>query len=308
MSEPPYRQIANELRDRITAGQLKPGDRLPSARQITQEWGVAIATATRVLATLRQAGLAEPRTGVGTVVAAPQARTPKRRQQRDAEPELTRDRIVRTAIAVADAEGMAALSMRRVATELDVATMSLYRYVSGKDELVLLMSDAVFGEFQPPDPAPAHWRAAMQAHARAQWAIYRRHPWITRTISFTRPLLAPNGMALTEWAMGVLHRLGFDLSTTLHIVIAIAGFLHGTAVNLEVELEAQQDTGVSSDEWMQAQDAAFQAIVASGRFPLLTAVSAQPDFDVELDRLFELGLTLLLDGLAIQIEKLNRCE
>jgi Tetracyclin repressor, C-terminal all-alpha domain. len=168
---------------------------------------------------------------------------------------------------------------------------------------VLLMADAAFGEFQPPDPAPAHWRVAMDAHARALWTLYRRHPWITRTISFTRPMLAPNGMAHTEWAMGVLRRLGFDLSTSLHIVIAITGFLHGTAVNLEAELEAQQDTGVSSDEWMQAQEATFNAIVASGRFPLLTAVSAQPEFDVELDRLFELGLTLLLDGLAIQVEK-----
>jgi len=299
MSEPPYRQIAQEIQARITAGQLRPGDRLPSARQITREWGVAIATATKVLATLRQAGLAQPRTGVGTVVAAPPARTPRRKP----DPELTRDRIVHTAIAVADAEGMAALSMRRVATELDVATMSLYRYVSGKDELLLLMADAVFGEAALPDPAPIDWRAALAAHARAQWTLYRRHPWITRTVSFTRPLLAPNGMALTEWAMGVLARLGFDLATNLHIVIAITGFVHGTAVNLESELEAQQDTGVSSDEWMQAQEAAFHAIVASGRFPLLTAISAQPDFDVELDRLFELGLTLLLDGLAVQLDR-----
>src|SRR5256885_3593153 len=113
MSEPPYRQIAQEIQARINAGELRPGDRLPSARQITREWGVAIATATRVLATLRQAGLAEPRTGVGTVVAAPPARTPRRKPDL----ELTRDRIVHTAIAVADAEGMAALSMRRVATE-----------------------------------------------------------------------------------------------------------------------------------------------------------------------------------------------
>src|SRR5215510_13311106 len=101
MAARPSARIAREIRRRITSGELRPGDRIPSARQITREWGVAIATATKVLATLRQEGLVEARPGVGTVVLGPRpgggraASTP-----RDERQEPTRERIVRSAIAI----------------------------------------------------------------------------------------------------------------------------------------------------------------------------------------------------------------
>src|SRR5262245_45616375 len=168
-----YLSIVDEIRRRIVSGHLRPGDRIPSARAITREWGVAIATATRALAALRSQGLVRSVVGVGTVVVAtaqpPQETSdaPKRTVGRD----LTRDRIVRTAIAVADAEGLPALTMRRLATELDVAVMSLYRHVSGKEELVVLMADDIFGEATLPDPPPSGWRAQVEAVARLQWAV-----------------------------------------------------------------------------------------------------------------------------------------
>jgi AcrR family transcriptional regulator len=293
--DPPYVRIAAELRRRIAAGELSAGDRLPSARQITQEWGVAIATATKVLATLRRAGLARPVPGVGTVVAAPsQVDGPRRRE---ADPGPTREAIIRAAIRIADEEGLAALSMRRVAAEFGLATMSLYRHVSGKDELLLLMADTVYGEEPFPGAAP-DWRSAMETHARRQWAACRRHPWIARLVSFTRPMLAPNGMAYTEWGLRAMREAGLDLNIALYVVIAVTSFVHGTAVNLESELDAQHDTGVTSDEWMQAQEPALLEIIGSGRFPMLAEISAEPDFDLDLDVLFELGLTLILDGLA----------
>src|SRR6266536_47134 len=294
--DPPYVRIAEELRRRIVTGELSAGDRLPSARQITQQWGVAIATATKVLATLRRAGLVRPVPGIGTVVAARPvpAGTPR---SRAVEAGPTRGDVVQTAIRVADAEGLAAVSMRRVAAELDVATMSLYRHVSGKDELLLLMAETVYGEEKPVESG-LDWRGAMEAHGRGLWAICRNHPWIARVTSFTRPMLAPNGMAHTEGAMRVLSDVGLDPATALFVVVAMSGFVVGTAVNLESELEAQHETGVSSDEWMQAQEPAFHEIIASGRFPMLAEVAALPDFDVDLDSLFELGLKLMLDGLA----------
>src|SRR4051794_24088360 len=110
-ADPPYMKIAAEIRRRITAGELRPGDRVPSTRQIAQEWSVAIATATRALASLSQQGVvrAEPR--VGTVVAtpapppAPPQPTTRRRAVREPDQEPTRERIVRAAIEIADAEG-----------------------------------------------------------------------------------------------------------------------------------------------------------------------------------------------------------
>src|SRR6266700_1658710 len=211
---PPSARIVADIRRRIAAGDLRPGDRVPSTRQITREWGVAIATATKVLATLRREGLVRPVPGVGTVVDSrepgPPPQPPRRREAREPERELTQEQVVRTAIAVADAEGQVALSIRRVAAELGIATMSLYRYVPGKDELVLLMADAALGEDRLPAPPPPGWRAQLELSARLQWTLYRRHPWVPHVISMTRPQLLPNGVAHTEWALRALHGLGFE--------------------------------------------------------------------------------------------------
>src|SRR5690349_375137 len=131
---PRYSGIVADLRRRIAAGELRPGDRVPSARQLTRDWGVAIATATRALAVLRDEGLVRAVPGVGTVVATPGGRPPPGRSAPYGE--LTADAIIRAGIALADAEGLGALSMRRLATELRVATMALYRHVRSRDELV----------------------------------------------------------------------------------------------------------------------------------------------------------------------------
>ena len=111
---PPYRRIVDDIRARIDAGELRPGERVPSARALTRTWGVAIATATKAHATLRLEGLTVSQPGVGTVVASPVAAPFASR-------ELSLDRIVRAAIQIADADGLAGLSMRRVASALGVA-------------------------------------------------------------------------------------------------------------------------------------------------------------------------------------------
>lgn len=300
-TDPPYARIVAEIRRRIAAGELRPGDRVPSTRRITQEWGVAMATATKVLTALRQEGLVRAVPGVGTVVDAAESRpapapTRRRREARDGEPELTRERIVRAAIDVADAEGLSALSMRRVATDLGVGAMSLYRYVPGKDELIVLMTEAVFAEDRLPEPPPPGWRAQLELVARLEWAIYRRHPWVARVVSFSRPVPAPDGMAHTELAMRAAASLGLDPATALLVSMTLAAQVLGIAVSLESELEAQQDTGITGDEWMDAREATWERHMASGRFPMLFSVGE--DFDPDLDSIFEIGLTLTLDGLA----------
>lgn len=306
-TDPPYVRIANDIRRRIDSGDLRTGDRVPSARQITQEWGVAIATATRALAALREQGLVRAVPGIGTVVAVRDIRPPaqpraaRSRAAGGSEPDLTRDRVVRAAIGIADAEGLAALSMRRVAAELGVATMTLYRYVSGKDDLVRLMAEIAFGEETFPDPPPQGWRARLDAAARMQWATHRRHPWTVRVVSVTRPQLIPTGMAHTDWAMGATDGLGLDAPTMMLVAVSLAGFVQGLAVNLESEVEAQRDTGVTSEEWMESQEWMLE-MITSGRFPMLARLADHPDFDMDLDTLFEFGLKLILDGVAVMID------
>ena len=292
----PSARIADEIRRRIAAGELRPGERVPSARQITQEWGVAIATATKVLAVLRDEGLVRAVPGVGTVVAGV---TKERGTRRRDDGELTRDRIARAAVQIADAEGIASLSMRRVAADLDLPTMSLYRYVRSKEELILLMVDVVFDEHRLPEPPPPGWRAQLELVARLQWNVCRAHPWLGRAISFTRPQLAPRAMAHTEWAMRAVDQLGLNPGMMMYVVLTVTAFVIGTAVNLEFETEAQQDSGISSTEWMQNQDAQFQQILASGQFPHIGRLAEVPDFDVELDVLFDFGLQRMLDGLEV---------
>lgn len=286
-----YLQIVDDIRRRIESGALAAGDRVPSTRQITRTWGVAMATATKALAALQQEGLVRAVPGVGTVVAArPAPAVPAR--------ELTQERILSTATRIADTEGLAAVSMRRLATELGVATMALYRHVRGKGELVQLMADRAYGEARLPAEPPTGWRAQIETSLRLQWAAHRRHPWLAHAFPLTRPQYLPNGMAHTEWLMRAVSGLGLDANTVLHVSVSLAGFIRGIAVNLEPEAQAIQDTGITDDEWMRAQERTYAELFASGAYPTMAAVLAQPGLDLDLDSLFEFGLRRQLDGIA----------
>ncbi|MFE3107775.1 TetR/AcrR family transcriptional regulator C-terminal domain-containing protein [Kitasatospora indigofera] len=321
-TDPPFRRIAAELRRRITEGELAPGERVPSTRRIAEEWGVALATATKVLTTLSLEGLVESRPRVGTVVA-PAAGTPAPDQGRprnqgsaptlvtgseqdgpEGDQDLTRARIVRAAVEIADAEGLAALSMRGVAARLGVAAMSPYRYVGSKEELLLLMADAAFGEAAYPAVPPEGWRAQLELGARTLWSLFRRHPWLAQLGSLTRPLLLPNLMVHAEWALRALDGRGLDARAMLDVHVLLYGYVEGIAANLEREAQAEAATGLSEDEWMDRQAPAFRAITSSPRYPVFSRLvqSFEGGYDLDLDTLFEFGLRSLLDGLTGLVE------
>lgn len=302
MAQPPYRRIADEIRARIANGELRPGDPVPSARGITREWGVALATATKVLATLNAEGVARSLPGRGTVVTGPAAAgqpapaAARAARRNEGDPDLTRERIVAAAIRVADAEGLAQLSMRRIATELGAAPMSLYRHVNGKDELLVSMMDSVLGEDSLPARPPRGWRARLELSSRLEWQAFRRHPWLAPALSVTRPQLIPNGMRHTEWALRALDGLGLTIQEMTYVHTTLFSHVRGLALNLEAEAQAEQDSGLTSDEWNQTQEHGFRAIAATGDFPLLSRL-VDSDMELDLDRLFEFGLGRLLDGL-----------
>ena len=313
---PRYAQIAAELRDQIEKGTLAPGDRVPSTREITQRWGVAMATATKALAALRREGIVRPIPGVGTVVggrqpaprrplalaspATPPGRAAARRRG-PSDPRLTPGPIVAAAIAVADAEGLAGLSMRRVATELGVATMSLYRHVADKDDLLLKMLDAAFEECRFPAHPPEGWRDQLELAARTLWAMFQRHPWLAPALSVTRPQPIARGLACAEWVLSALDGRGLDPSTMLTIYITLVNYVRGTAMNLELEADAEAASGLNSEEWLETQGPALRAIVEAGRFSVFERVTAA-DYDFNLGNLFEFGLQRLLDGLTALID------
>ena len=158
---PAYLVIANQIEDRIRKGDLKPGDRVPSTRQITRDWGVAMATATKVLAELRSRGAVLTRSGAGSVVAGQPSFRPgspaspaRARGVHNGAGTATRERVIESAIAIADAEGVAAVSLRRIAVNLNVSTMSLYRGIASKDDLLTGMMDTLMVRRRGPPPRP----------------------------------------------------------------------------------------------------------------------------------------------------------
>ncbi|GAA0262025.1 TetR/AcrR family transcriptional regulator C-terminal domain-containing protein [Cryptosporangium japonicum] len=305
----PSARITAELRERITAGDLAPGDRLPSTRQITRQWGVAMATATKVLTALRQEGLVEAVPGVGTVVRSPRADelppaglSAAPRRPRDGS--LSRERIVAAAIRIADADGMSELSMRRVAAELGVATMALYRYVPSKEDLITLMLDAVFGTVELiPEPPPTGWRARLDSIARIQWTVYKQHPWMAAALSFSRPQLVPRGMVHTEYAMATLREAGLEPAEYLNGAVSLFNHVRSMAMVFADEQRDIQDTGLSADEWMRSNDRFYEEVMATGRFPTMATVSAIPDDVLSIESLFEFGLARYLDGLDVLISR-----
>jgi AcrR family transcriptional regulator len=290
-------EILASIRRGITSGELKPGDRVPSTRQITRKWGVAMATATRVLTTLQQEGLVVARPGIGTVVAsAPPPVTVTRRARSTTD--ITREDVVRTAIAIADAEGSGALSMRRVATELGVATMSLYRHVPSKDELLERMVDTAFADHRFTAPPPDDWLAALRTGARRLWEIFRRHPWAPAVMSLTRPQVTPNVLAYTEWVLSAMAGAGLTPGWIFQVHLTLFSYVRGLAISLEPEAVAEQETGLTYEEFIDTRDTAFAAVLSSGAFPTFQTVMAGADFDLDLDEQFEFGLRHLLTGLA----------
>ncbi|NDU72993.1 GntR family transcriptional regulator [Actinomadura sp. DSM 109109] len=293
--DPPYRAIAAEIRSRIESGELRPGDRVPSIRQIAQRWGVAVATATRAAAVLREEGLVEPRVGAGTVVRAADPGG----ALRPAGGPAKRTRLLQAAIAIADAEGLGAVSIRRLGTHLGVRPMSLYQSITSKEELLRQMADHVFGEVALPAEGPGGWRERLEFIARAEWDLCRRHPWLPKTVSFKRPSFAPNMMAHTEWVLRALDGLGLPMEVrmrealTLHLMAVTAGS------SLAEDDFGEDGGGTSLHHWDTTPRVWERKAIDRTRFPRMAEVP--PGTAEDLEGLFEYGLARHLDGLAAML-------
>ena len=296
----PYLRIADSLRRRIEAGQLRPGDRVPSTRALARKWKVALATAAHALSTLRAEGLLRSVPRVGTLVASASKPLPASRGQG----ELGREAIIAAAVTIADNEGLAALSLRGVAARLGAPVTSLYRHVNGKEELLRAMTDAVITEESLPTEPPSGWRAQLEVAARLQWNVLRRHPWLARLMSITRPRPLPNVIAYADWVLRALEGHGLDANRRMQLHIVLHAFIQGFAMNLETEADAAGETGLSDSAWMDTQLADFTALAMTGRYPAFSRVMAELDagFELDLDQLFELALQTTLDGFAAIIE------
>ncbi|WP_157546249.1 TetR/AcrR family transcriptional regulator [Microtetraspora fusca] len=227
-----------------------------------------------------------------------------RRTPEVAEAGLDQDVIVRAAVALADREGVGAVSMRRLAGDLGVGVMSLYRYVTGREELNDLMVDAVFGARPLPEPGPDGWRAKLELSAREEWALYRAHPWLSHlAAATTRPPNAPNLLAYTDWRMRALGGHGLDFATLVQIAIMIGTYLQSAAVPLAYEAQAARRTRHTRRQWAAARQEAFERTMRDPRLPMVSEFGAEAFEASEPENIFEFGLHRMLDGIAVLLER-----
>ncbi len=286
-------EIAAALRERIASGRLRPGDRAPSTRAIMRDHGVAMATASKVLALLQADGLIDSAPGRGSVVLAP---------DRPRAPELTSEDVVAAAIAIADAESLQAVSMRRLAAALRIPTMAVYRYVPSSDELQTAMLDRVLSDLELPVRS-ADWRADVEAVARALWAAMTAHPWLAGAMSVTRPGVLRGAVPMSELLLDALLSTGLDARRAFTEYLCLLTLVRGLGATIEPELAARVETGVTEDEWMDAHLDGLRAAAPRERFPAMAAILHTP-YPYDVDVLLDNALTRYLDGLAAAVESL----
>jgi AcrR family transcriptional regulator len=223
----------------------------------------------------------------------------ERRPTRGPRPGLSVERIVRTAIELADTGGLEALSMRRVADRLGVGAMSLYTYVPGKAELLDLMLDTVLGEVARPDGAGG-WRAALEARAREDWALYHRHPWVLQ-ISGTRSLLGPNETELYEATLAAAEGTGLPGRQLIQVVTTVWEYTRGAARTAVDAAQAERRTGVSDERWWEERSAFWEEYFDPERYPMIAWVWESGGYDDPEDE-FEFGLERVLDGVEALVD------
>jgi AcrR family transcriptional regulator len=220
---------------------------------------------------------------------------------------LSRDEIVRAAIAVADAEGPEAISMRRIARELRAGAMSLYWYVGSKEELLDLMLETLEAEVEAPEPT-GDWRADLRVFAHQMRAVLNRHPWALEFIG-SRPPTGPNDARNLERLLGILAGLGLDPRPTMDLLGTIATYVLGAVIQEGREIRGQREqeraeAGRSKEELDAEQERYRDWFRASGQYPQIERLmesGVDPDDPATRNERFEFGLDVLLDGIAAQV-------
>ncbi|MEQ4302908.1 TetR/AcrR family transcriptional regulator C-terminal domain-containing protein [Plantactinospora sp. B6F1] len=229
------------------------------------------------------------------------------RPTRGRPPRLTVRQIRQGAIAFADREGLATMSMARVAEELGVGTMSLYTYVPGKAELIDLMVDGVMAERDLPGPddvGPAGWRARIELYAERTRAMYQRHPWL-REVSTVRPPLGPGLLAQQEYLLAALADLGLPARQAVAAADAIVTFVDAAARQQAETDQLERATGQSTDEWWSDRDSFWAEHFDVERYPAMNRTWEAGGFVDTPDAMadaYRLGLRLLLDGIQRTVD------
>jgi AcrR family transcriptional regulator len=245
-----------------------------------------------------------PADGTGTEQGTGPRRGPKRG--------LSVDEVIRAAIALADAEGLDALTMRRLAQELGAAPMTLYTYVPTKAELLDLMLDSLYEELvsglpeAPAAPPAPGWRARVEAIALSNRALFQRHPWAA-SVSTVRPPLGPGQMAKYERELRAFDGLGLDDVELDDALTFLLGFVRASALADAETAAAARESRMSDAQWWEANAPLLSRVLDSAAFPTAarvgSAAGAAHGASFNPEHAFHFGLERVLDGLEALVAR-----
>jgi AcrR family transcriptional regulator len=222
--------------------------------------------------------------------------TPRQHGRPARRPALTREAIVDAAVKVADAEGLAAVSMRRIAAELGARVMSLYHHVARKEDLLTLMADAVTAEVLVPEPLPADWREAISLIARREREVAKLHPWMGDFVAIQLEI-GPNMLRHGEQTAAALSGLGLSIRETTEVAGAIDHYVLGHTLRERWNLVAERGgDGAPDTAELVKSSPVFAELRDRGEIPLLASL-VDEGIHVPSVTSFEQGLTWLLDGI-----------
>ncbi|MFE4986319.1 MULTISPECIES: TetR/AcrR family transcriptional regulator [unclassified Streptomyces] len=227
----------------------------------------------------------------------------RERPSKGPKPGLTLDRIVDAAVSLASTEGIGAVSMGRVAKELGASTMSLYRYVSAKSELYVLMQEAATGappEFFPPG---THWREAMEAWAWALREVYHRNLWMLR-VPVSGPPATPNLVAWWEKALVALEGTGLDAGSKISVTLLVGGFVRNDGLVMADLASVIASVEANPEEVLARYSRTLRRLADPEKYPEVARMLDSGVMDVadEPEVEFRFGLARILDGVAELVE------
>ncbi|MGQ0840965.1 TetR/AcrR family transcriptional regulator [Actinokineospora sp.] len=228
----------------------------------------------------------------------------RRRSARRSRSDLSVEKIVLTAIGLADAQGLGALSIRQVAQALGAGAMSLYTYIPGKGELIDLMVDAVYAETAKPDDLPGGWRTRLEHVAKENYAMHLRHPW-TLQIPAGRPPLGPHAMAKYEFELRAVEGTGLTEVEMDSVVGLVSDHAEGVARRAVEARRQERNSGMTDEQWWQVYEPLLSLVVDRTRFPVAAKVGAAAGAAhgaaYPARHAFEFGLQRLLDGIEVLV-------
>jgi len=222
--------------------------------------------------------------------------------------ELSIPKIVEAAIAIADRDGLAAVSMNRVAASLGFSAMSLYRYVSSKDDLLVLMQDAVCETVIPEEDED--WRSGMRTYVRATMGVFLEHPWFG-DIPVSGAPLTPNNLKIVDWALRPLRDLPLNDYEKMSIVLLLSSYARAVGVIArDIDQAVRRGTDPESITGMN-YTAAMRQLVKPERFPYLHPLVESGVYTEEnpsentVGDDFDFGLERILDGIESYLRRKN---